>query len=1822
MIDLCAGSQRLERTWTATATDHCDNVSTTSCLQVVLIEDVTPPSLTLACPDDAALEVDDMCTASTLPEVTGTPTFETSDNCGGSVAVSLSHTDSDTIPGCGNTFSFTRTWTAVATDDCGNAATATCAQNIALTDVTAPDFGDAAISVSAPCDQLLDPEDPTLVPVEATDNCSEVTYSIAATELSGGCPGTWERVWTATDACNNSSSFTQYVALFDTIAPAITCPLDTVLYLDANCEAALSTALLGMASADDNCSSADEIAISFADGAASLSCTGDDENPEGSRTIVRTFTATDFCDNVTACSQTITLLDTIAPQGSVSNETVACAEFDSMVEYGTASATDNCDSEVAYSWVEDGIISTLCENSYEVQRTYTFVDDCGNSSTAIQVLTVVDDTAPVVIGDMHASLACDAYGDDPEDPANILITATDDCGEVSITFMDLPFSGGCVMPFSTLMRQYNVSDDCGNTTVFLQFIDLIDTVGPVITLDAPAPVQLFSDADCMFNADTSITGVPGITAFDNCSPDVTLTMTMEDGPLDTLCAGSYVFTRTFTVTAEDYCDNATVASSTQEITITDNTAPVLTCPADLTVECDGAGNATALANWLASAVALDNCSEATITNDFVGLSDGCGATGAATVTFTATDDCGNASQCSATFTIADSTAPVVSPAADLTVQCDGAGNTADLEAWLLANGDATAQESCSDATWSNDFSALEEACGNTGAATVTFTATDDCGNAASTSATFSIIDTIAPDFSGSSYTFEIACDLYDETTLYGLMVDDVCGLDTVYVSDIVSVSGGCPAGYLRTYMALDACGNSSTFQQAVNLIDTVAPMFTSVPADYVALCHEDHPLDDAAAADNCAETVSITVTADTTAGDCPQAYTVTRTFTAEDGCENTTTAIQVIQIVDTLAPSFAEALPGDITADCHAVPAAATLTATDLCSDVSVTFAEDTTFGDCPQAYVLTRTWNAADACGNAISHTQVVNVQDVTAPSIDAPAMDLTVECDGQGNVFDYLNWQSSQAGATASDLCGTVTWSHTVDNTSDACEGATGSSTVTFTATDECGNSASTTATFTIADTQAPIITAEGLVEVMCADYSAEAAYGFSATDACSDISFTIADTEIEGSCAGSFERIYTVTDACGNEATATQIVHLYDSIAPVFTSVPDNADLQCGSDFGTDALGMAAAEDNCDGDVSITYLDAIADSTGADCYTIQRVWTATDACGNAKSVTQTITISDDEAPALSVSFPADLQLEADATCSAATGTDETGEPSASATDNCDLDVLVSIAHSDSIADGCEGAYTIFRTWTVSAADNCGNSASETAVQTIAVVDVTAPTLAVTGPVDQVLDQTAGCDLDTSVDALGTVGFEASDACDPNPEVTVSHTDGPLVYSCTSDDSIAEGDYSFTRTFTVTATDACGNAETLNIEQTISVLDQMPPQFTETCGLDNGASVSVCCDDAEGSVIIPDSCAVQFQDNCDSEVDLTYTESYVGAYAPTADVISFCSSSLPAPFEDGETCNGMDPHNLRLFNLPGGEALYAAVTPGTVEQRADGTWMLSQSVTALDGSGNGWDIEATFDAALDWNSWDNQDFPTGYKRDCSALIDGHEEWDYRIMQSGTLTGTGGYTGSTLSLTHAPANQYYAFQIGMAANNMNNAYGYSGWFAYSGTFDGQAVIGSGDLFGDLDCCLPWSIERNYLLLDDCGNASTFGYTIAVNGTDCSTSGDAEVSGQGDTDHTPGIIGGAGDVVLGKSPIRVTNLQPNPTNDWSQLGFEVSGNMRVQISMFSMDGLLIADLYDGVAAPGVNHSLDIPADDLQSGMYQIRLSNAQYMVVKKLLVTD
>src|SRR5690606_42060799 len=61
-------------------------------------------------------------------------------------------------------------------------------------------------------------------------------------------------------------------------------------------------------------------------------------------------------------------------------------------------------------------------------------------------------------------------------------------------------------------------------------------------------------------------------------------------------------------------------------------------------------------------------------------------------------------------------------------------------------------------------------------------------------------------------------------------------------------------------------------------------------------------------------------------------------------------------------------------------------------------------------------------------------------APSI-TDASDLTVECDGNGNVTELQDWLTANGGATGTDDCSTITWSNNFTALSDEC-GLTGRS------------------------------------------------------------------------------------------------------------------------------------------------------------------------------------------------------------------------------------------------------------------------------------------------------------------------------------------------------------------------------------------------------------------------------------------------------------------------------------------------------------------------------------------------------------------------------------------------------------------------------------------------------------------------------------------------------------------------------------------------------------------------------------------------------------
>ena len=142
------------------------------------------------------------------------------------------------------------------------------------------------------------------------------------------------------------------------------------------------------------------------------------------------------------------------------------------------------------------------------------------------------------------------------------------------------------------------------------------------------------------------------------------------------------------------------------------------------------------------------CGGVTWTNNFSGSTNECGASGVANVTFFATDDCGNTATTHGLFTIRDNTAPnLTSQAQDISVECDGNGNTAALNAWLSSNGGANASDDCSNVTWTNNFNAnnsFANCDGTAGTATVTFTGSDQCGNTVTTQGTFTIVDALNP----------------------------------------------------------------------------------------------------------------------------------------------------------------------------------------------------------------------------------------------------------------------------------------------------------------------------------------------------------------------------------------------------------------------------------------------------------------------------------------------------------------------------------------------------------------------------------------------------------------------------------------------------------------------------------------------------------------------------------------------------------------------------------------------------------------------------------------------------------------------------------------------------------------------------------------------------------------------------------------------------------------------------------------------------------------------------------------------------------------------
>src|SRR5205823_3350445 len=133
--------------------------------------------------------------------------------------------------------------------------------------------------------------------------------------------------------------------------------------------------------------------------------------------------------------------------------------------------------------------------------------------------------------------------------------------------------------------------------------------------------------------------------------------------------------------------------------------------------------------------------------------------------------------------------------------------------------------------------------------------------------------------------------------------------------------------------------------------------------------------------------------------------------------------------------------------------------------------------------------------------------------------------------------------------------------------------------------------------------------------------------ATDSCGGTpAITHSDQTIPATCANRFvvKRTYIATDACGNSSSLMQTITVNNYDAPVITSIPAAVTVQCASAVPAPNDAAVVAADNCGGAPVITHSDQTIPGGCVNRFVLKRAYTATDACGNSSSLTQTITVN----------------------------------------------------------------------------------------------------------------------------------------------------------------------------------------------------------------------------------------------------------------------------------------------------------------------------------------------------------------------------------------------------------------------------------------------------------------------------------------------------------------------------------------------------------------------------------------------------------------------
>jgi hypothetical protein len=617
---------------------------------------------------------------------------------------------------------------------------------------------------------------------------------------------------------------------------------------------------------------------------------------------------------------------------------------------------------------------------------------------------------------------------------------------------------------------------------------------------------------------------------------------------------------TVTLTATNDCGAPTCQFT---VTVTDNVKPIISCPANRTVNVD---------QDLCSSVqtydvtATDNCSAST--TQTAGLSSGTAfPVGTTTNGFTATDAAGNTSACAFTVTVVDNQKPVIACPANRTVNADQ-GQCSSVQSYTVTTTDNCAASTQPTAGLSTG------AAFPVGITINAFLATDAAGNTATCSFSIRVLDTQLPVVScPANTTLGIGDNCSTPLASYGLAnKSDNCS--TAIFETQSPVAGTIVTGHNTaqtvTLTATDAGGNTASCSFVVTLKDVMAPSITC-PANIIRptdpnLCSAAVTYATPIYSDNCSGGGAVHINGGTS-GSAFAKGTTTVNWQATDGVGLTKTCSFTITVNDAQAPTItcpANMVRSNDAGQCSASVTYPTPKAADNCSlpagqpqwvsgGTSPTASGANSIATFQKGATIV-TWRATDGAGLTKTCTFRVTVNDTEAPTLTCPAaMSLTTAPNTCSSVA------TTYTNPTFTDNCALTNSTATrINGLASGSSFPLGNSNVVFQATDAAGNTRRCTMVVTVTDNQPPVVNCPASVVATGTGTPCRATVFYGSTTA-------------SDNCAGTLTPFLVTGLASGSQYPAGVTTNTFRAVAPNGQSseCSFSVTVDCGSGMGNNGV-----------------------------------------------------------------------------------------------------------------------------------------------------------------------------------------------------------------------------------------------------------------------------------------------------------------------------------------------------------------------------------------------------------------------------------------------------------------------------------------------------------------------------------------------------------------------------------------------------------------------------------------------------------------------------